>query len=382
MRIADVKTTLLVAPIARVAMSGERAARQRDVILVEAIGDDGATGLGFLTGLGEAQGSEAPVIKTVIDQALKPILVGEDPFNTERLWMQMYIRTRRFGRKGAVVRAISGVDIALWDLIGKQTRTPVHRLLGGFRDTTPAYVSGGHYFEGATVDDLVEEVRGHVARGARAVKIRVGRATEAEDLRRVRAVRDAVSEDVSLMVDANCAWDRPTATRICRRLDDLGLWWIEEPLAPDDVDGYARLAREVSTPIAAGENEYTRYGFKELIAREAVDIVQPDVTRVGGISEWIKVAAMASAWGIPCAPHGVQEIHCSLVAAVSNGLILEFFAPDHPQHEFMASLFTSPHEAKELVDGSVRAPRAPGLGLEVDRALASRHLAPAPAGSS
>lgn len=373
MKITDVQTKLLVAPITRVAISGGRAATQRDVLLVKVLTDEGITGESFLTGLGDAHGSEAPTIKIVIDEGLKKIILGEDPLNVERLWAEMYRLTRRFGRKGAVVRAISGVDIALWDIRGKRAGLSLHQMAGGFRDEMPVYISGGHYFKGAGIEGLIEEMTPAVERGFKGVKIRVGRLSVLEETKRVAALREALGPEMKIMVDANCAWDRITAMQMVRHLEPYNIFWMEEPISPDDYEGYAQLRTATTIPIAAGENEYTRYGFKELIARGCVDIIQPDVTRMGGVTEWLRVANVATTWGVPIAPHAVHEVHSSLVAAIPNGLILEFFNASHPQHEFLDQLILEPREAKVAENGFVKIQKKPGIGLTFNENLIQQY---------
>ncbi len=372
MRIVDLRTRHLFCPFKETIHDSARAVVGRDVLLLEVLADNGLIGLGFLTGLGVAHGSEIPVINAIVTQALRPMLLGEDPRNYNRLWETMYRGTTRFGRKGAAVRAISGVDIALWDLIGKAANMPVHKLLGGYADKVKVYASGGFYTQRNDVGELVEEMLGYVEQGFRSVKMKVGRDVRL-DADRVGAVRKSLGQDIDLLVDANEAWDSSTAARFIDRVAEYGLYWLEEPVAPDDIDGYIRLTASGKVCIAAGENEYARYGFRDLIQNKAVHVVQPDVTRVGGISEWIKVAGMAAAWNMPCATHAVQEVHISLSAAVSNAPLMEYFSPDHYLQSFLSRLFVEPRELREVRDGYVNVPQAPGLGLELNAELVERY---------
>ena len=310
MKIVDLKTTVLYCPFRQSIYDAARQIAGRDVILVEVLTDEEITGLSFLTGLGVAHGSESLVINEIIEKGLKPMVVGKDPFSINRLWQNMYQGTTRYGRKGAAIRAISGVDIALWDIMGKKANSPVYKLLGGYADRIKVYASGGFYTKSDNIAELIDEMQKYLQGGFKAVKMKVGRDIQ-KDALRVKAVRKAIGDDIDLLVDANEAWDVNNALRFIRAVEPYNIYWLEEPLAPDDTDGYVRLTRQSSIPIAAGENEYTRYGFKELIVNNAVNVVQPDVTRMGGISEWMKVAAIASAWNMPCVTHAVQEIHDS-----------------------------------------------------------------------
>jgi D-arabinonate dehydratase len=329
-------------------------------------------GQGFVTGLSVAHGSEIPVIDAIITKGLKPMILGKDVLTIERLWQVMYEGTTRFGRKGAAVRAISGVDIALWDAVGKMASIPVSRLLGGYADSVKVYASGGFYHGDDDLDHLLAEMQGYIHQGFRALKMKVGRDFR-KDVKRVESVRSAVGNDVDILVDANEAWDCSTAFKFIDAIRDLDIYWLEEPLKPDDIDGYAMLNQKSPIPIAAGENEYTKWGFKDLIANRAVSIVQPDVTRVGGITEWMKVATMAQAWNMVCVPHAVQEIHISLVAAVTNSPMMEYFTPDHFLQNFLSQIFREPASFSSIKDGYIPAPQTPGLGLEIDWDMAGKY---------
>ena len=245
-------------------------------------------------------------------------------------------------------------------------------MLGGYADKIKVYASGGFYTERDEVGELIDEMQSYLDRGFKAVKMKVGRDVR-KDALRVEAVRKAIGDDIDLLVDANEAWDMGNALRFLQAIQPYNVFWLEEPLAPDDVGGYARLTQRSVIPIAAGENEYTKYGFKDLIAGNAVHVVQPDVTRVGGISEWMKVAALACAWNMPCVTHAVQEIHISLVTAVSNAPIMEYFTHEHYLQTFLSDLFVEPASVHEVVDGFVQAPKDPGLGLKTDPELVKRY---------
>jgi L-alanine-DL-glutamate epimerase-like enolase superfamily enzyme len=364
-KILDVRTTLLYSPFKENVHDAARKISGRDVILIEVETEGDITGLGFLTGLGVASGSEAFIIKEIIDRSLKPILIGQDLFSIERLWETMYKATTRFGRKGAAIRAISGVDIALWDAIGKKTATPVYQLLGGYSNKVKVYASGGFYTDSNDTERLIDEMTNYVNQGFTAVKMKVGRDVR-QDIIRVESVRKAIGGDIDLLIDANEAWDYGTALKFSRAVEPYDIYWLEEPVAPDDIDGFVQLTNKSPIPIATGENEYTKYGFKELIMKNAVNVIQPDVTRVGGITEWMKIASLAKAWNMPCINHAVQEIHVSLIAAVSNAPMMEYFTKDHYLQTFLSELFIGPRCVHEVVGGYVEVPDVPGLGLEVD----------------
>ena len=356
----------------------------RGGLLVEVETDDG------ITGIGEA-GVGGGSTRNVIEQQLRPMLLGEDPLLIEGLWQKMFARTRQFGRRAIVMNAISGIDIALWDIAGKVAKLPVYRLLGACRDRVEAYASGGFYQEGKSIDDLAGEAEGYRARGFHGMKMKIGRnpstqthlrhlAANAqtcevepeEDVARVAAVRRALGPQAKLMVDVNCAWSPAFAIEMGRALEPYKLYWIEEPVATDDIDGSARVADALATPIA-GETEIGLYGFRELITRGAVDIVQPDIAWTGGFSEGRRIAALAQAHHLMVAPHafgGAVLLAASLhfAASIPNGLVLEF---DQNSNGLRDELLKEPIRADG--DGMIRLPERPGLGIELDPAAVERY---------
>jgi L-alanine-DL-glutamate epimerase-like enolase superfamily enzyme len=357
----------------------------RGGLLVEVETDDG------IIGIGEAGGGGGST-RHVIEHQLRPMLIGEDPLLIERLWQKMFARTRQFGRRGIAMNAISGIDIALWDIAGKIAKLPVYRLLGACRDRVEAYASGGFYQEGKSVEDLAAEAEGYRTRGFTGMKMKIGRnpSTQThlrhlagnaqlcevepeEDIARVAAVRKALGPRAKLMVDVNCAWSPAMAIEIGRALEPFKLYWIEEPVATDDIDGSARVAAALATPIAGYETEIGLYGFRELITRGAVDIVQPDIAWSGGFSECRRIAALAQAHHLMVAPHAfasavtlVASLH--FAAAIPNGLVLEF---DQNPNGLRDELLKEPIRIDG--NGMIRMLERPGLGIELDRAAIDRY---------
>jgi L-alanine-DL-glutamate epimerase-like enolase superfamily enzyme len=282
----------------------------------------------------------------------------------------MYRHTIKFGRKGAAVEAISGVDIALWDLMGKATGQPLYNLLGGrTREAIRVYASKLYPTE--DLDRLAQEASCYVREGFTAMKLRLGhgprsgRSGMRHNLELLRIVRDAIGPDVDLAVDVHMGWDVPYSIRMIRQIEDSGhdLAWVEEPVMPDDVDGYATIAAAVDTPIAGGEHEFTRYGFKQLIERRAVDIVQLDVNRAGGITESLKIWALAAAYNLDVIPHAGQLHNYHIIMAKMNSPIAEYFPP--PVHaadsnDIFWNIFDGEPKAE---NGYIRLSSAPGLGL-------------------
>lgn len=323
-----------------------------DIVICRIYTDDGYEGIGW------AHGTEV-VYYTMLN--LIPRIIGEDPFNTERIWSKMYL-PKVFGRKGFETRAISGIDMALWDIIGKVCGRPIRQLLGGYNDRIPAYIAGGYYEDGKTLSDLQYEMKANLAKGAKAIKMKIGAVSVSEDLDRIDAVREAIGPDCKLLVDANNAYDRITALKIGKELDKRDIFWFEEPLSPDDIQGCADLRRRITTPLAIGENEYTKWGFKELMDAGAADIYNTDACVLGGITEWKKVADYAQACHVLIAPHGDQEIHSHLVSSIPNGLIAEYY--DSNLNSLLSAMFKT-HIVLDG-DGYISAPNGPGVGVEID----------------
>lgn len=332
-------------------------------LVVEIFTDNG------LVGVGNAALSPT-VSKKVVDDYLAPLLIGEDPWDIERLWQHMYRRTMAFGRAGIGMVAISAVDIALWDLLGKSAGQPVFRLLGGrTKPRIPVYASRLY---STPLDELEEEAKRYVAQGYRAVKMRFGWGPNdgAAGMRRnvelVATVREAVGDEVDVMADAYMGWTLDYAKRMLPLLEPFNLRWLEEAVIPDDVQGYAELRRRTSIPIAGGEHAFTLYGIRDLIEAEAVDYIQFDTNRVGGISQARKISALAEAHSIPVVPHAGQMHNYHIVMASLNSPIAEFFPKVDVEvgNELFWYIFKGEPEAK---DGFIDLDETlPGLGLEVD----------------
>ncbi len=324
--------------------------------------DEGITGVG----LGRGGGIERATV-----EKLKPELIGEDPINVERLWAKMWI-PKLIGRRGMTTRTISALDIGLWDIRAKVAGLPLYKLLGGFRDRVPTYVAGGYYEEGKGLKELAQEMESNIEMGARAVKMKVGAVPIREDVERVKTVREAVGPDVKVLVDANCAYRYYEAIQLAKRIEEYDIFWFEEPVQPDDYAGHRKVAQATTIPIAAGENEYTKFGFRDLMAEDAVAVLNADAKILGGVTEWLKVAAIAQANHIDIAPHGTQDIHVHLVAAVPNGLILEFYRDTtNPMWGK-----TYHHTLTINDDGTVSPPDVPGHGAEPNyEALAQYRVA-------
>ncbi len=366
MRITDVQSAVLSIPLQTPTAFATTLVTAREYVVVWVQTDEGLRGLGFTVG-GRYAG-EGHLIHTAIQHNLKHLILGENPFAVERLWERMFQTTLLMGRRGAVIRAISALDIALWDIIAKAAGQPLSQLLGGYRDEVPAYASGGYYREGKGLDGLGAEMRRYMDMGFTSVKMKIGRLDPHEDAERVRVAREVVGPGVRLAADANNAWsDAATAIRAARMLEKYDIWWLEEPVMPDNIPASAEVAAALDIPIATGEIEATRWGFRDLLERHAADILQPDATVAGGITEWMKIAHMAACWDIPVAPHWMANLHVHLLAAVPNGLTVEFFVLEEDVLNFERIV----REPLQPVKGMIQVPQKPGHGVELeDRAVA------------
>jgi L-rhamnonate dehydratase len=331
-------------------------------LLVEVFTDDGCVGLG--------NAALAPqVTKQVIDLYLKPLLIGQDPWDVERLWQHMYRKTMAFGRKGIGMVAISAVDIALWDLLGKSAKQPVFRLLGGRTKTRiPVYASRLY---SAELGELAAEARQYEKEGYRAMKLRFGwgPADGASGMQRnvelVRTVRDSVGDDIDVMADAYMGWTLDYAKRMLPLLEPFHLRWLEEPVIPDDIHGYADLKSHGRIPIAGGEHEFTLHGFRELLEARALDYIQFDTNRVGGITQARKIAALAEAYSVPVIPHAGQLHNYHVVMASLNSPMAEYFPNVDVEvgNELFWYIFDGEPKAK---DGYIDLDdNIPGFGLTV-----------------
>ena len=321
MKITDVTTTFIFNPDAEVIQDAtipppKPGARGRSTIFIHIHTDEGTQGFSYLN---------SPVaVRSLINDNLKDILIGKTPFQTERIWTEMFWRVRGFGRKGLAFQAISALDIALWDLKGKALNTPLYKLLGQAHESVPCYGSGG--WTNYSIDKLVKEQTGYVEAGFPRVKMKVAinyGNDERTDIQRLEAVRKAVGDNIEIYVDANNGYYAKQAIRMSRKFEQYDVAWFEEPVIADDIQGLAEIAKATTIPVATGEHEYTKYGFKELISRGGADIVQPDIGRVGGVTEWMKVAHIADAFNLPVAPHAYSLLHLHCAMATPNLKVVE-----------------------------------------------------------
>jgi D-galactarolactone cycloisomerase len=376
MKIASIKCHVLSSKVERPFTSSRGwLYTTRGTCLTEITTDSG------ISGWGESYGPAA-VNRAIIETQLAPRIIGRDPFDVEVIWEELYNRIKDYGMTGMNIAAISGIDIALWDIIGKSCDKPVHKLIGGaFRTSVQAYATGLYFYKmDKVVEDAVEEAVGFVKDGFKAIKMKIGLGDIMADYNRVAAVREAIGPDIRLMVDANHCFSVPTAVRLGKKLETLDIEWFEEPISPEDIDGYVAVTKALDMAVAGGENEFTRWGFREAITRKAMDIVQPDVCAAGGITECKKIATLAGVHGVEGVPHAWGSVvglaaTLQFIAAVPDmppSLIpmppmLEFEQTENPFRDHLAV------EPITHNGGIVPIPDKPGLGIAINRAIIDQY---------
>ena len=338
-----------------------RALPHRDYILVTVTDSDGVSGTGY-TYAGTSAGAW---VARAVNELLAPHAVGAPARGIGELSAQLAQEFLLVGRRGGLIRALSALDIALWDLLGQTTGLSLRALLGSARSTVPAYASGGYYRPGDALQNIRDEVARQRARGFADYKMKVGGAPLRDDEARVAAAREALGPGGRLAVDANNAYRSVgEAMKAADAFAPHDIWWFEEPLLPDDIDGHAQLAARGTIPIATGEIEATAWGFSQLLRVRAAHIHQTDACVCGGVSEWLKAAHAAGAFGVPVAPHWHHNLHAQLMAAVSNGLVVEHFALDEGVYNFEELL--EPATRAVVVDGVIELNDLPGIGIRYD----------------
>jgi D-galactarolactone cycloisomerase len=387
MKIARIDTYVLKAPLAggQRFYSSQAAFPERTSMLVRVTTEDGIVGWGE----GGQYGPSAPPA-AIIRDVLAPRLIGRPADQPVRLLEEGYAFSRDFGQKGAYIEALSALDIALWDITGQALGRPVHALMGGgFRDRVKAYATGCYYPEHYADHDrmiatLCAEVEGYRELGFEALKVKIGLLPVAADTERLEIVREAVGPRTGIMVDANHAYNAATAIRIGRVLERLDVLWLEEPVVPEDRAGYRRVREALGVPIAGGECEFTRFGFRDLIGEGCIDIAQPDLCACGGFTEWQKIQALALAYGVLTIPHvwgsGIAVAaalhalatvpptpHTAAPVILQNEPMVEFDRTHNPLRDDLLT------ERFRLEDGALLVPQGPGLGVTVDEEVLGRY---------
>ena len=348
MTIRDVRTTLLRMPWpASPWMRGHALGATRNLLVLEVETADGIVGMGYLNPF-------TPVLRTIaacLEEAIVPRVLGKDATAIEAIWRDLWRATYTAGRGGIAMMAISALDIALWDALGKRAGLPLHRLWGHYRSQIPAYGSG--CWRGSGGDGMIEKARYYVAKGYKAIKMQVAHVHDLRtDLDNVRRMREALGPDIAIMIDVNQGWTADVAIQMGRKFEEYDIYWLEEPVIADDFAGYMRIAQALDLRVVGGETHFTRFDLRPFLENPRVPILQPDPMR-GGLTDLRKTAALADTWGMTLAPHLFPELNIQLLASIPNGLWVE-------QMELLDDLWVDP---VPVVDGMMTAPERPGHGL-------------------
>jgi L-alanine-DL-glutamate epimerase-like enolase superfamily enzyme len=358
MKVESIATEVAIVPLDKPIGSALGEIREFGCVFVALRTDSGITGENLVFTLNNRR---TRILRQMIEE-LADVAVGRDAGHIAGFWARAWKDINFLGHKGVTVMAISAIDGALWDALGKSVNLPIYRLIGGAKTSVPAYHSGGLWLS-ATKEELIEEAQRFVEQGFKAIKMRLGLPDPREDAARVRAVREAIGAVVELMADANQGQTEAQAIRLGRMLEEYDLTWFEEPLPAWDLDGLARVAAALDTPIASGETEYTRYGFRRMLELRSADILMPDLQRAGGVSEFVRIGHMAEAYDVPVSSHLFPETSIQVLGGLSTALFLEYMP-------WFSKLY---NETLVFSNGSALVPERPGWGFTFNRDYV-RHL--------
>ncbi len=335
----------------------------RRVSIVEISTDEGHNGIGWCE-----DGCEA--VPAIINNHLKKLVIGEDPFDYEEIWDRLYRSSIPYGRKGVALEAIAAIDIAIWDVMGKATGKSLSALLGGSGvDHVPTYASGLH---AVSPDKIAAEAADYVSQGYHGMKCRFrygpydGAKGLNKNVEHIKTIREAVGDDIMIMCDAYMGWDLSYAIEFCKKAEKYNLSWLEEPFIPDDLNSYAQLRKKTIIPIAGGEHEFTRFGFAQIIDKDAMDILQPDLHRCGGITEGRRIANLAAAYGLTVNPHAYSSVHVHFVAAMPNAHFVEYFPVPIWEKDEWKNEKPLIDRQPAYADGGFKVPETPGLGITIN----------------
>ena len=351
MKITDMLSTPLSIPLKWPFKNNGNAMDRVNPVIVQLFTDEGLEGIGLAFIWNDRR---VKSLKACIDD-LKETIIGQDVFRWAQTWQKLWNDTRWMGHQGYPIYALSAIDTALWDLRAKAVGLPVARLLGGYRDEVPVYAS--HLlFLNWSIDELQKDAASLVKQGFSAMKMNMGNKPFSVELERLKAVREVVGDAIDIMVDVNWVWTAPQAIQMGRELEKYHVYWLEDPLTSNDPADWALVSNALDMRVAGGETLSSKHDFRRVFENKALDVLMPDLQRVGGVTEWMKVATMAEAWNLPVASHVFHEFSAHLVAAIPNGLIVEYM----PWWDILYK------EPLPLENGCIRIPDKPGFGLELN----------------
>jgi len=357
-KISKLKTVLVDVPLAKPIATAIHDIRSVGCVLVSLETDDGITGEGYAFTI---NAKRLKIFESMV-LSFAELVEGRDPQDVEEIWQGIWNEINPIGHKGVTIIALSAIDTACWDIIGKAANRPLYQVFGACRDRVKTYASGGLWLS-MPLDELAAEAASFVEQGFRAMKVRVGSSNAEQDVERVRTVRDAIGPDIELMADANQGLTPKQAIHLGRQLEEFDLVWFEEPVACYDLTGHAEVRAALDIPIASGESEYTRYGMGAMIDAGACDILMPDLQRIGGLTEFRRAAAVAAEHDIPISTHILTEQSLSIGGSSANCMSVEHMP-------WFGPLF---NEQMELVDGMLLMPERPGLGFTFDSAAVEKY---------
>ncbi len=341
-----------------------------EYLLIKISDIDGNFGLGYIPEIFDITGDESfgKVFEQFVSTVIAPLIIGKDADFIEEIWEELFQKTTRWGRRGFILASIGAVDIALWDLMGKTSGKPFYRLIGGYRKEVPTYANTAHDL---SPNELALKAKEYVNMGFDTVKIRGSLTAVSPEIatERIKKVREEVGDNIKILVDLNGTYKLDLAIRTLKRWEKYNLFWVEEPVHPNNIESFKRLKREINIPIATGEQHGTIEDFKLLLESEAVDIIQPDPVYVGGVTEWLNVSAMAKAYGVPVSPHLNQIVSAHLVASRNNTMWIEYTPPDNPLGQVMFYIFEGPSSIMMAKNGKVYVSDDPGFGFKLRKEI-------------
>jgi L-alanine-DL-glutamate epimerase-like enolase superfamily enzyme len=360
MKVAEVHSTALSVPLERPLLIGNMSqlVYTFNPVVVQLKTEEGIDGFGIAFAEGDKR---VKSLKMAIDE-LGEVIIGQDIFRWAEAWEKLFNATGHMGHRGYGIYALSAIDSALWVVQAKALEMPLARLLGGYSEKVPAYASH-KLFRNWTIDELQKDAEALVGQGFQCIKMNMGDKPLNVEIERIKAIREAVGEDIDIMIDVNWSWTIPQTIKMGHLLEPYNVKWLEDPLASDDAEDLCHIKNTLSIPVAAGETYCTKYEFRQLVEKQAANVLIVDLQRVGGISEWMKVAAIAQAWKLPVASHLFNEFSPHLVAAIPNGFMVEYMP-------WWDLIYQEPPQVK---DGYIIISEKPGLGLELNPAALDKY---------